>query len=271
MKRKNNKIAIAAIFALLVVGLLAGSLAYFSTNYSMDNTFSLNKVGANFVEEFEAPQEGELIYGNTYNKSGQLMNNGNEPVIARAKIRAEWKNADDQIVDNKIATGPDKFAATLNFGSSADFTTTDYTSFHKRATGNGKWVYHADDYFYYQNIVASKTNSDKLLESVTFSTDIGESTISKKYYIKSMYDAWQADTTKPEPTSYATQSDATTAANGGSITCIEVRTMTYPGFEKAVLTVKIEGEIIEYNAEAYEKVSTQPTNPWVVDFSFFTE
>lgn len=265
--RKLGKKQAGAIAALAAIGVIAGAFALFSTSFEVENKFKINTLDARFVEDFDAPDIGDNPFiSGSYDKSGHVENTGDTPIKAKATVTAEWIGSDGTtVIDNEYEVG--KYAATLDFGTTADLTS--YTGFHSTGgDANGKWKWNQTDTCFYYNgktgTLAANTNSDAILSKVLFSTDLAVKTTSKKWYVKEEYDAYQTELTgnpsAVEPTSYQTQDEAKAAAitykaanptASGKVTYVEVSSYASDnaGFKGATLKVTIAGEIISGDAQ----------------------
>lgn len=260
--KKSIKKQAAAIAALAAIGVAAGAFALFSTSFEVENKFKINALDARFVEDFEAPEIGDNPFAaGSYEKSGHVENTGETAIKAKANVTAEWVMADGTTkIENEFEIG--KYAATLDFGTTADLT--GYTGFHAIG-GNtaGKWKWNQTDSCFYYNgktgTLAANTNSDSILKEVVFNADLSVKTTTKNWYVKEEYDTYQAalagDPKTPEPTSYKTQDEAkaaalvykkANAAASGKVSYVEVTSYASDktDFKGATLKVIISGENI---------------------------
>ncbi|MGL4606491.1 MAG: BsaA family SipW-dependent biofilm matrix protein [Eubacteriaceae bacterium] len=187
-KKKRN--GILAIGGLLALVLIVGTLALFSTSFKADNVFTVGAPGAYFEETFFNPDPNQVLKGGTFDKSGKVVNTGDVPLVARAKIETAWFEANGTTpINNEFIAG--EYAATLNFGTTAGPVATDViTGFPWENTaiqGTGNyWVYDESStidanngYFYYNGIIAkaidanNPTISNPLLASVTINDQLG--------------------------------------------------------------------------------------------------
>ncbi|MEG0507406.1 MAG: BsaA family SipW-dependent biofilm matrix protein [Longicatena sp.] len=264
--KKQNKVSIIALSALLGVGLIAGSLAYFSTSSTFDNIFTVGKPAGGIVETFDNPSKEQVARGGEFKKSAQAINTGETPLLARAKITAVWKKADGSVInDNTLGVGGEN-AAKLMFGNTAptaDFSKNLYTSFandvtaaEQAATASAPWFYSTDGYFYLKNKVEKGTSSVALLNAINVNTNIANTTVTT-YDLK--YSNGTTDITISQPTAAeaVTQfnTDYGTAHPGTKYTITSKSVATYPDYEGATLTVTIKGDVIQADKAVFESVN----------------
>ncbi|MEG1887217.1 MAG: BsaA family SipW-dependent biofilm matrix protein, partial [Oscillospiraceae bacterium] len=192
--KKQNKVAIAALTALFTVGIVAGSLAYFSTNSEFKNIFTVGKPSGGIVETFENPSNEQVARGGIFPKSAVATNTGETPLLARAKITAAWTSTvmPAPTFTNELATGIP--AAKLMFGAAAandptdgataDFSVNKFTGFAcdvaddtvAKVTKDAKWYYSTDGYFYCKDKLQPNTTSTSLLKALSISNTIADAT-----------------------------------------------------------------------------------------------
>ena len=253
---RSKKWGIISLVMVLVIGIVAGTLAYFYTNFDVTNTFTTGKADAKFVENFEAPGPDELIYGNTYKKEGTVVNSGEYDVIARAKVLVKWDSDQENLLVDTT------YGATLNFSNSVDSDTNAYATYWPASvfsgtkdTVNGYWQYEDDGYFYFKraasgthlaNSIYAGETSVKLLGSVTFASELGNTTTTTNWYVKSAYDA--------NPTTaqaYSTQAAASAAAallSEKEICFVSESSLIYDRFKDSQFLVQIVGDIQQADA-----------------------
>ncbi|MEG0330568.1 MAG: BsaA family SipW-dependent biofilm matrix protein [Longicatena sp.] len=264
--KKQNKVSIIALSALLGVGLIAGSLAYFSTSSTFDNIFTVGKPAGGIVETFDNPSKEQVARGGEFKKSAQAINTGETPLLARAKITAVWKKADGSVInDNTLGVGGEN-AAKLMFGNTAptaDFSKNLYTSFandvtaaEQAATASAPWFYSTDGYFYLKNKVETGTSSVALLKAINVNTNIANA--STKYILT--YNNGTADVTMVEQNTAKIAVDEFKRLYGNDnpntpYTITSKSVATYPDYEGATLTVTIKGDVIQADKAVFESVN----------------
>lgn len=175
---KKNKLAFLSIAALLVVGIMAGTFAYFTQQQTFANLFSTKPYSADTYEHFTSP--GDWTPGNTTTKQVYAENTGQGNEIVRVSIDSQtWKSANGNPLGLTFGT-PAQDAAVLNFSSSGD------------------WVKDGN-YYYYQHILAPGQATNSFLDSVTFNKNIPNDSVavdgSGKAYTDPTHDAaaWDAN------------------------------------------------------------------------------
>lgn len=266
-QNKRNKVGVISLVALLAIGLIAGTIAYFSVNTEFVNKFQVKNPEAQFVEEFEAPDPGELISGSEFRKSGKVINTGESLVVARAQIKAEWEGG----IPNELNPDPgntgnplDKFASTLNFGTTVQNGTLTGFPFNFTATGTvtAPWIYvpaeKAGDfgYFYCRDTVAAKKGdnngeSGPLLDNVYISEALGKTDKTEPLYFAkgayTNYDDAKKDFEANTGAVFASQEDFKADAKNKDevMEAIQSATLTYKEFKDAKLNVTISSLIVQ--------------------------
>jgi len=144
---KKNKTPLVALVVLVLVGVVGGTIAYFTSTETFENLFGTGKYSTTIKETFENPEN--WLPGTTTPKTVEVTNNGNVPVVVRAKINDETKGWYDG--DTKLSLEEN---VTIN------------------ETVDSGWTKHTDGYYYYNKILASGAKTTKsFIESVTFNKD----------------------------------------------------------------------------------------------------
>lgn len=259
IKKQNNKLAVLALSSLLVVGMVAGTLAVFEANFEVSNEFKVGQPGGKFVEEFDAPTS-EIIYGGDYKKSGSVFNQGEVALYAKADIKAVWSS--DTSFDGVLVDNPDptkkEYAAILHFGNTADVTgfvpeNIGVTSSNNK-TASWKYDSNKNAFLYYgadgtetkQVPISAKEESNPFLSSVEFEkNDLVAAPGSPMYYT---FENWNEGDKKPKDTTkgYEKQADAVdeskTSAKKGKIFFYDEKVLTHPDY-KGTLNVIITCEL----------------------------
>lgn len=149
MKHINLKnirhLLIPGILAIFLVG---GAYAYYSESLSFANPFHTGVPGVSLVEKFNPTDQ--WVAGEKKEKIVWFTNEGTLDVLVRFKPVIEWKAGSDDISD-KVAQD----AITLNWSE----------------TFGDQWI-KKGDYYYYKKVLKPGTQTDSVLESVTFSKDL---------------------------------------------------------------------------------------------------
>lgn len=165
----KNKKPIIALGALAVVGLIAGTIAYFTSEATFDNVFTTAVYKTKSTETFTSPDN--WTPGQEIPKTVVTENQGTIPVAVRVKTSEVWKNEDNEeiassIIGNIEAALPNepKKIAIINLDNTSDWT-------YDTATGA----------YYYKRALAAADNSgstpvydttSSFLKSVTLNPDL---------------------------------------------------------------------------------------------------
>jgi alternate signal-mediated exported protein len=94
----KNKKPIIALGALAVIGLIAGTIAYFTSEATFDNEFKTALYRTRSTETFEAPSN--WLPGQKIDKTLVTRNEGNISVAVRVKMTEKW-----EVPDSNSASG----------------------------------------------------------------------------------------------------------------------------------------------------------------------
>ncbi len=200
MKKKIT--AIALIVAILAVGVIGGSLAYFTDKDNATNTFTVGNVDITLTEpnwEGSGSKDAPEVYpGEALAKDPTVTNVGANPCFVRIKV-----------------TG-------LNcLGNAGNITyRTDYV------TGKlgDNWVDGGDGYFYYDKVLAVGADTDALFDQIVIPTGLENGNATDKYDVVVTAEAVQAQGAKASWSAVQTMTVAEIAAWFG--TCIPAPTPT---------------------------------------------
>lgn len=156
----------------LMVGVVGGSLAWFTDKDTATNSFATEgngpgqSNGIKIEEDFDKDTAGSMLPGTTATKAVQVENKATYDQYIRVKLTKVWKDKDGNVIDKVGETKLDDKFIELNFGENL-------------GTEANKWTY-KDGYYYYNSIVEKADATDKagpditskLLESVTLSKDV---------------------------------------------------------------------------------------------------
>lgn len=159
----------------LMVGIVGGSLAWFTDTDTVTNSFSTGsdgepgddgKNGLVIVENFDQEAANKVLPGATVTKAVQTENRATYSQYIRVKLKKVWKNKDGQVITQVNGTTLNPDLIELDFGSNV-------------GTGAGKWTdrTNVDGYYYYNTALAASDGVDnsgpdltnKLLENVKLS------------------------------------------------------------------------------------------------------
>lgn len=202
---KKHKLIISLV-ALLVIGTVGATFAYYTSSKSFTNKFVTGEYGTVIREKFESPSD--WAPGDVTEKIVNVKNTGDVEIAARIAITETWtsKGGNDLSKVITVNNAEEKIAL---------FTT------------GSNWVLNADGKYYYNTKISSGTTTQNFIENVTFNPnfalvkgrdiDCTEGTDAEGY---------MAQTCTSTTTGYAgatytlvitvetIQADAATAANG---------------------------------------------------------
>ncbi len=144
MEKKSRKSLIALVL-LLLVGVVGGTIAYFTSSAKFDNIFQTSTYGTTYKEEFVAPTNWQP--GDVTDKTLTVKNDGSVNVAVRVKMTEAWLAADG--VTNPGLTIGDQTVALVHLAN----------------TNN--WVKVGDWYYYTAEVTPGNTTLS-FIESVEF-------------------------------------------------------------------------------------------------------
>ena len=123
----KNKKSIIALGALAVVGLIAGTIAYFTSEATFDNVFTTAVYKTKSEETFNSPDN--WTPGQEVPKTVITENQGTIPVAVRVSTSEVWKDEGGNTIDvntiagieNALTTTPKKIAI-INLDNTSDWT-----------------------------------------------------------------------------------------------------------------------------------------------------
>ncbi|OXX84991.1 hypothetical protein AVM15_01155 [Paraclostridium benzoelyticum] len=167
----NKKVQALAVSGVLTVGVIGGTLAWFTSQDSVKNPFNTasngeNGKGIKIVEEFIEPKN--MLPGDEVNKDVQVKNTATYDQFIRVKLTPTFvdpKNGDRKKITQREVDGEtydlDTSKITLNFKN---------LDKHKV---NETWFAGKDGYYYYIGKVAPNELTKMLLDSVTLLYNAG--------------------------------------------------------------------------------------------------
>lgn len=147
-KKSNNKKPLVALVLLLLVGVVGGTFAYFSSSAGFENLFKTSPYNVTYEEEFVSPTD--WTPGTTTDKTVSVTNNTAQTeheginIAVRFKVEEEWSDGVSATLENG------EKAAVLNFAD--DFGT----------------KFELKDGYYYYLTELKPGETVNFLESVTF-------------------------------------------------------------------------------------------------------
>ncbi|MDU1055281.1 SipW-dependent-type signal peptide-containing protein [Clostridium baratii] len=141
----------------LMVGVVGGSLAWFTDTDTVTNSFATQGNGTDesngikIEEIFDSELANKVLPGTEVNKDAKVVNTATYKQLIRVKFDKVWKNADGK---------------KLNL----DFIQLKYQN---TTTSNevNKWIDGNDGYFYYNGVVEADGSTEYLLDSVKLSDE----------------------------------------------------------------------------------------------------
>ena len=165
----KNKKPIIALGALAVVGLIAGTIAYFTSEATFDNVFTTAIYKTKSEEVFNSPDN--WTPGQEVEKTVVTENQGTIPVAVRIKFEEVWKDENNQVIDTSVISGLEanlpndpKKVAIINYANQSSWEYDAGTNYYyfKRALGPVEYSG--------SNPIYDKT--DTPIESVTLNADV---------------------------------------------------------------------------------------------------
>ena len=150
---KNKKKKLLLFMAISIFTVLGGTLAYFTTEDTIENLFSAAKYGTQIVESFQSPDN--WTPGTTTQKEITVKNTGSVNMAVRASYEERWENANGQELALKDSNN--NVASIIHF--------------------NSGWEKDVDGYYYYGTKseltkLKPNTTTSSFINGVTFNQDI---------------------------------------------------------------------------------------------------
>ena len=144
---KNKKPIIFAALLFVICLTIGGTIAYYTSSDTFDNTFNSGTYDIETQENFVSPDN--WTPGTTTPKTVIATNKGTTPAAVRIKLTPSWVDANGDPLPLKDSN--DNEAAIINFTQNYD----------------KKWIYQ-DGYYYYKRALNENQSTTSLLKSVTF-------------------------------------------------------------------------------------------------------
>ena len=180
----KKKIAALIVAGIMTVGVVGGTLAWFTSEDSVKNVFETGKVNnpsnanGNGVEIWEKYDPAtSVVPGDTTDKLVQIQNTTDYDSFIRVKLTPSW---DPEKVDEEILSTD---YINLLFGDNDV----------NLGEGDGKWLKGDDEYYYYMGKVAGGKFTNALLSKVTLSTEAGNEYRGVKFNVLVEAESIQAD------------------------------------------------------------------------------
>lgn len=164
----NKKVQALAVAGVLTVGVVGGTLAWFTSQDSVKNTFNTassngeNGKGIKIIEEFVEPKN--MLPGDNVNKDVKVSNTATYDQFIKVKLTPTFvdpKSSDRKKITEVNGKTLDTKNIILNFTENL-----------KKDKSNGSW-FKDGDYYYYMGKVKPNELTSMLLDSVTLSKDAG--------------------------------------------------------------------------------------------------
>lgn len=183
----KKKIATIIVAASLTMGLIGGSLAWFTSSDEVANKFAAfqddnneSEAGIDIWENFDKDEAGKLLPGSAkVNKYVQVENTAKYNQLIRVQITPTW-------VANSAPIGASATDIKLDFGSNI-------------GKDNGKWYKDVEIvngkevvWYYYLGKISSGQFTDTLLEKVSLSSSLNNDYKNAKFDVKVVAQSVQA-------------------------------------------------------------------------------
>lgn len=140
----KNKKSLVALVALLVVGVVGSTFAYFTTTKTFKNEFATEGYKTSVSETFDSPKD--WTPGTTTSKVVTATNEGDVEVAVRVKLEEAWSNG---LALTQTTDGETWNVAVINFAN------------------EDKWEL-KNGYYYYKEVLAKGESTLPLFTSVTY-------------------------------------------------------------------------------------------------------
>ena len=167
----KNKKPIIALGALAVLGLIGGTIAYFTSEATFDNVFTTATYKTKSTETFSSPDN--WLPGQTVAKSVVTLNEGTIPVAVRVSTAEKWTLEDNTEItmphtfdmgttdtSDDVTYNSDRDLVTLNYGEHKD------TMWLSSSNTDDKHLY------YYKKLAPNATTDESFLTSVTLNSNV---------------------------------------------------------------------------------------------------
>jgi len=152
--RRKSSAPIIAVIAIVVLGVVGVTIAYFTSTDTFTNQFSTKPYQMEVVETFESPNN--WLPGTTTSKTVVATNKGDVDAAVRVYYTESWVDASGDPLP--VSSGGQN-AAIINFAAN-------YTTNWTASTESGT------TYYYYKTKLAKNQSTTSLIESVTFNPAI---------------------------------------------------------------------------------------------------
>ncbi len=172
----KNKKPIIALGALAVLGLIGGTIAYFTSEATFDNVFTTAVYKTKSTEVFSAPDN--WLPGETVTKTVTTTNEGTIPVAVRVSTSEKWtlENGTEITMPHTFDMGTDVTTDDVIYNSDRDLVTLNYN-----ASKGTKWLESSNPttdkhLYYYKKLAAGASTETSFLDSVTLNANVATDT-----------------------------------------------------------------------------------------------
>ena len=158
MKLKNKK-SLLYIVLVLVVFLVLGTIAYFTSTDTLENIFLSGTYKTKTTEVFTSPTN--WTPGDVTPKTITTKNEGTIPVRVRIKLDESWTSKNGDEISNDICERYNAYNYCLEYYQAAEINLDNENDWLKKG-----------DYYYYLHELAPGETTTSLLESVTFNPNV---------------------------------------------------------------------------------------------------
>lgn len=241
---KSNK-KLRTLIGFLALALIVGTLAFFSSELSIDNPFATKQYGGELVEKFTPENNWEP--GGQVTKEVQAKNTGDYSLYVRVKFDEKWMR------DGKEFSSYSSTDQAAFFPTSANNSVQNGSSVYKHLIGveDGSWINGNDGYFYYKSELASKEMTSKLMDYVTLCKDANMGTYKESQIKYALVDqSVSAEELKDSDYNLSTLPD--TIPDGKVVYQKKVISLDEEnaGFAGANYTLTITTQLVQTNADA---------------------
>ena len=150
---KNKKMPLIALAVLAIVGIVGGTIAYFSNQVVFPNIFHTKTYNAELTEQFKSPED--WTPGTETEKIVEVTNTGNIDLAVRVKYEEEWIAADTKTKPLVVIPGTEERTVNIHRSELANWTSD---------PDEGGW--------YYYKTGLTNGGSVRFMDSVTFNENV---------------------------------------------------------------------------------------------------
>lgn len=147
-----NKKKIYIIILLIILGAIGSTFSYFKHNQKINNTLESNEFSLIYNYLFE--KDTSWNPGDITTPEITVENDGEIPIVVRAKFTEEWKSLEGKILNNKLSNGENAVVKTIS------------TSWFK-----------IGDYYYYENIINKNEKTKSLFNEIIYNSNTASNMI----------------------------------------------------------------------------------------------